>query len=154
MFSLASGYSEKSLLAAKKNFAASLAAYSLFSYILLIKDRHNGNLLIDSEGHIIHIDFGFLLSIAPGGSFSLEAYIQISSTYTLTYIYTHTLTDLHSLKYTYIHTYFMYFFKERILISSTFIHTDITFEIMCTLPFHYRPPRSSLPTRWWMCWAG
>ena len=37
----------------------------------------------------------------------------------------------------------MYFFKERILISSTFIHTYITFEIMCTLPFHYRPPRSS-----------
>lgn len=37
-----------------------------------MKDRHNGNLLIDSEGHILHIDFGFLLSIAPGGSFSLE----------------------------------------------------------------------------------
>jgi phosphatidylinositol kinase/protein kinase (PI-3 family) len=58
---------------AKQNFAASLAAYSLFSYILQIKDRHNGNLLIDSEGHIIHIDFGFLLSIAPGGAFSLES---------------------------------------------------------------------------------
>ena len=57
---------------AKRNFAASLAAYSLFSYILLVKDRHNGNLLIDSDGHILHIDFGFLLSIAPGGSFSLE----------------------------------------------------------------------------------
>jgi phosphatidylinositol 4-kinase len=66
------GNSPEKLTRAKHNFAASLAAYSLFSYILLIKDRHNGNLLIDSEGHILHIDFGFLLSIAPGGSFSLE----------------------------------------------------------------------------------
>lgn len=64
--------SEERLQAAKHNFMASLAAYSLFSYLLQIKDRHNGNLLIDSEGHILHIDFGFLLSIAPGGSFSLE----------------------------------------------------------------------------------
>lgn len=58
---------------ARMNFASSLAAYSLFSYLLLIKDRHNGNLMIDAEGHILHIDFGFLLSIAPGGSFSLES---------------------------------------------------------------------------------
>lgn len=66
------GSSAERLLAAKRNFAASLAAYSLFCYILAIKDRHNGNMLIDTEGHIIHIDFGFLLSIAPGGAFSLE----------------------------------------------------------------------------------
>lgn len=64
--------SPEQLMKAKINFMKSLAAYSLFSYILLIKDRHNGNLLIDSEGHILHIDFGFLLSIAPGGSFSVE----------------------------------------------------------------------------------
>ena len=42
------------------------------SYVLQIKDRHNGNLLMDTEGHIIQIDFGFLLSLAPGGTFSLE----------------------------------------------------------------------------------
>lgn len=47
-------------------------SFSLFCYILAVKDRHNGNMLLDTEGHIIHIDFGFLLSIAPGGSFSLE----------------------------------------------------------------------------------
>ena len=56
----------------KRNFVKSLAAYSLVSYILCIKDRHNGNILIDQEGHVIHIDFGFLLGIAPGGSFSIE----------------------------------------------------------------------------------
>lgn len=60
------------LLRAKKNFVASLAAYSLFTYFLQVKDRHNGNIMIDNEGHILHIDFGFILSIAPGGAFSLE----------------------------------------------------------------------------------
>lgn len=49
-----------------------MAAYSLFSYVFLIKDRHNGNILLDTDGHIIHIDFGFVLGIAPGNTFSLE----------------------------------------------------------------------------------
>ena len=57
---------------AMNNYVASLAGYSLVCYFLQIKDRHNGNILIDNEGHLIHIDFGFLLSNAPGKGLKFE----------------------------------------------------------------------------------
>ncbi|KAJ1455429.1 kinase-like domain-containing protein [Pelagophyceae sp. CCMP2097] len=58
--------------AAVKNFIASMAAASFICYALAVKDRHNGNVLLDSRGRVVHIDFGFVLGGAPGGCASLE----------------------------------------------------------------------------------
>ncbi|TMW55171.1 hypothetical protein Poli38472_013933 [Pythium oligandrum] len=66
------GAGDELLRQAELNFIYSLAAYSIVCYILSIKDRHNGNILLDVEGHLVHIDFGFFLGRAPGGSFSFE----------------------------------------------------------------------------------
>lgn len=64
--------SSKKYQLAIENFTNSLCAYSLVCYILQIKDRHNENILIDIEGHVLHIDFGFLLSNAPGKGIKFE----------------------------------------------------------------------------------
>mmetsp|Transcript_8530 Transcript_8530/g.13150 ORF Transcript_8530/g.13150 Transcript_8530/m.13150 type:complete len:109 (+) Transcript_8530:2719-3045(+) len=76
--------------AAKQNFMKSMAGYSLLCYILQIKDRHNGNILLDSRGHMIHVDFGFMLSNSPG-NMNFEAH-----TFKLTQEYIDVLGGLRS----------------------------------------------------------
>ena len=63
------GKGTKKYKKAVRNLVRSLAGYSLVCYFLQIKDRHNGNILINNEGYLIQIDFGFFLSNAPRGEF-------------------------------------------------------------------------------------
>jgi phosphatidylinositol kinase/protein kinase (PI-3 family) len=70
---------------------------AIVSLLPQIKDRHNGNLLLDDEGRIVHIDFGFMLSNSPGNSpmawcqtlsETVRCLLQVARTVNLCYVCT------------------------------------------------------------------
>ena len=72
---------QKNFKQAQMNFANSLAGFCLLSYYLQIKDRHNGNILLDDQGRISHIDFGFLLGASPKNLYFEKAEFKLTKEY-------------------------------------------------------------------------
>ena len=74
-------YYSSDLQQAQLNFANSLAGFCLLSYFLDIKDRHNGNILLDNKGRISHIDFGFVLGLSPKNMHFEKAQFKLTQDY-------------------------------------------------------------------------
>ena len=54
-------YFQDNFKEAQTNFIKSLAGYSVFCYLMNVKDRHEGNFLIDRSGHIMMVNFEYML---------------------------------------------------------------------------------------------
>jgi phosphatidylinositol 3-kinase len=48
-----------------ENYVRSCAGYSMICYVLGIGDRHMHNLLLQENGRMFHVDFGYILGRDP-----------------------------------------------------------------------------------------
>jgi len=64
--------SDGKLQQAQTNFVRSMAAYSLICYILKVKDRHDGNILLQRDGSVVHIDWGYMLGRSMNAVLEVE----------------------------------------------------------------------------------
>ena len=109
-----------------KNFIYTLAGYSLVTYLLQVKDRHNGNIMMCRDGCIFHIDYGFFMSNAPGKGVELEKKLPFK----LTNEYVEALGGVDSTNFNKFRRYFYQAFnacrkhQHRILIVAKLMYTS------------------------------
>lgn len=63
----------------KERFAKSLAISSCLSYVLGLGDRHANNIMVSNLGHIIHVDYGYILENPIHSSILNNPIIRISN---------------------------------------------------------------------------
>lgn len=49
----------------RKRFVHSCAAYCVMTYLLGVGDRHLDNIMVNNEGYLFHIDYGFIIGSDP-----------------------------------------------------------------------------------------